>query len=48
LPDFNEQDVLAGDEELLEKTDAELFPDELEEYIPKERKPRLVANNELK
>jgi len=38
LPDFEEKGVLGGSEELLYKTDAELFPDEIEEYTPEERR----------
>ena len=37
-PDFEEVGVLSGSEELLEKTDAELFPDEIDEYTPEERR----------
>ena len=48
MPDFEESGPLAGSEALLEKTDAELFPDELEEYTPEERRPRVVVDNEVK
>ncbi len=37
-PEFDEIGVLSGSADLLEKTDAELFPDELEEYTPEERR----------
>ncbi len=37
-PDFDEIGVLSGSEDLLDKTDAELFPDEIEEYTPEERR----------
>lgn len=47
-PDFDEAGVLAGDEELLKKTDAELFPDELAEYTAEEKKPRVVIDNKSK
>jgi len=29
---------LSGSKDLLEKSDAELFPDEIEEYTPEERR----------
>ena len=37
-PDFEEKGVLGGSEELLGKSDGELFPDELEEQTPEERR----------
>lgn len=40
-PDFDERGPLGGSGELLDKTDAELFPDELEEYTPEERRKLL-------
>ncbi|MFC6631756.1 hypothetical protein [Microbulbifer taiwanensis] len=40
--DFDERGAISGSEESLTSTDAEAFPDELEEYRPEERKPRLV------
>jgi len=36
--DFSEVGVLSGSKDLLEKSDAELFPDEIEEYTPEERR----------
>lgn len=36
--EFENGGVLVGNIENLEKTDAELFPDELEEYTPEERR----------
>lgn len=42
-PDFDEVGILSGRIEDIFKTDAELFPDELEEYMPHER-VRLVAS----
>ncbi len=36
--EFDERGVLSGSADLLDKTDAELFPDELEEYTPEERR----------
>jgi len=44
--DFDERGLASGDEKLLDKTDAELFPDELEEYTEEEKKPRLIVDNE--
>lgn len=43
-PDFDEVGILSGRIEDIFKTDAELFPDELEEYMPHER-VRLVVSN---
>lgn len=40
--DFDEEGILFGDAATTTATDAELFPDEVEEYRPEERKPRLV------
>jgi hypothetical protein len=40
--DFDERGVISGGPETVRKSDAEAFPDELEEYTPEERKPRLV------
>ena len=40
--DFEEAGLLSGGENSLTSTDAEAFPREVEEYKPKERKPRLV------
>ncbi len=37
-PDFSEISIMSGSKELLEKSDAELFPDEIEAYTPKERR----------
>lgn len=43
-PEFEEVGVLSGSEELLDKTDAEQFPDELEEYTPEERRKALKVH----
>jgi len=43
--DFDEDELASGAEELLEKSDAERFPGELEEYTKEERKPKLVKKN---
>ncbi|OZG72195.1 hypothetical protein BTA51_17770 [Hahella sp. CCB-MM4] len=40
--DFDERGVIFGSEESLNSTDAEAFPDEIEEYRPEDRKPRLA------
>lgn len=40
--DFDECGVISGSVKALNSTDAELFPDELEEYTREERKPKLV------
>lgn len=39
--DFDERGVLSGGADVADKSDAELFPDELEEYTPEERR-RLI------
>ena len=36
--DFDERDLVSGDINDLHKNDAELFPDEIEEYTPEERR----------
>lgn len=46
--DLDEKELASGSAELIEKSDAELFPDEIEEYTKKERAPRVVANNKPK
>lgn len=43
-PDFEEMGVLSGDESLLDKTDAELFPDEIEEQPPEERRKKIKVH----
>ena len=46
-PDFEEKGVLGGSEDLLKKSDAELFPDEQEEHTPEERREKFkVHKNE--
>ncbi len=40
--DFDESEGIAGSMDMLDKTDAELFPDDLQDYMPHERKPRLI------
>lgn len=45
---FDERDLASGNLDLLEKSDAELFPDETEEYTEEERKPKVVVNNKPK
>tara|TARA_B100000446_G_C10443541_1_gene302596 strand:- start:428 stop:688 length:261 start_codon:yes stop_codon:yes gene_type:complete len=42
--DFDEAGVLSGSADSLEKTDAELFPDEIEEYTPEERRKRFKVH----
>jgi len=46
--DFDENELASGSVDLLEKTDAELFPDEIDEYTDEERKPRVIVNNDPK
>ena len=47
-PDFDEAGVLSGSEDLLDKTDAELFPDEIEEYTPEERRKAFKVHTQNK
>ena len=46
--DFEESGAIFGNIEDLDKTDAERFPNELEEHTPKERRKsfRLLSNNQ--
>ena len=46
--DFDEVGVLSGSEDLLDKTDAELFPDEIEEYTPEERRKAFKVHTQNK
>ncbi|VAW87629.1 hypothetical protein MNBD_GAMMA18-55 [hydrothermal vent metagenome] len=45
---FDENELASGNTDLLEKTDAELFPDEVDEYTKEERKPRIIVDNSSK
>ncbi|MGL6159725.1 hypothetical protein [Microbulbifer sp.] len=45
---FDEKDLASGSKDLLEKSDAELFPDEIEEYTEKEKRPKVIADNKPK
>lgn len=42
--DFETGGVVCGDADSLDKSDAELFPDELEEYTPEERRERFKVH----
>ena len=47
--EFDERGVIFGDIKDLDKSDAELFPDELEEYTPEERRETFrVHDNDKK
>ncbi len=46
--DFDERGAIFGDIENLDKSDAELFPDEIEEYTPEERRKKLKVHRETK
>lgn len=47
--EFEEGGAIFGDIENLDKTDAELFPDELEEHTPEERREKFkVHSNDKK
>lgn len=43
--DFDETELASGSSDLLEKSDAELFPDEIEEYTPEERRKKIADGN---
>lgn len=43
--DFDETELASGSSDLLEKSDAELFPDETEEYTPEERRKKIIDDN---
>ena len=43
--EFDESAGIAGGTDILDKSDAELFPDDPEDYTPEERKPKLVVSN---
>ena len=43
--DFDETGLASGSPDLLEKTDAELFPDEIGEYTPEERREKIMKDN---
>ncbi|ABC30543.1 hypothetical protein HCH_03812 [Hahella chejuensis KCTC 2396] len=47
-PMENEPQVLCGSPDLFFKTDAELFPSDLSEYRPEEKKLRLVKTDKRK
>jgi len=42
---FDEDKLASGSKDLLDKSDAERFPEELEEYTLEERRPRIVKKN---
>lgn len=44
--DFDEDKLASGSKDLLDKSDAERFPDELEEYTLEERRPRIVKKKD--
>ena len=46
--DFDETQLASGSSDLLKKSDAELFPDEIEEYTPEERRQKIIGDNKLK
>lgn len=46
--DFEEGGAIFGDIDDLDKTDAELFPDELEEYTPEERRKNFKIHTQDK
>jgi len=43
--DFDERGLVSGSFESCLKTDAELFPDEIEEYTPEERREKIIRDN---
>ncbi|MGI9281658.1 MAG: hypothetical protein ACR2PX_18790 [Endozoicomonas sp.] len=44
--DFEESGAIFGNIENLDKTDAELFPDELEEHTPEERRRKFKVHSD--
>lgn len=46
--DYDETGVLSGSEDLLDKSDADLFPDEDEEYTPEDRRKRFKVHKQDK
>ena len=42
--DFEERGAIFGDIKNLDKSDAELFPDEIEEHTPEERRKKLKVH----
>ena len=46
--DFEDGGAYFGDIENLDKTDAELFPDEIEEYTPEERRKGFTVHTQGK
>lgn len=40
--EFDERGIISGGDRSIHSTDAEAFPDELEEYTPNEKKPVLA------
>lgn len=46
--DFEEGGPIFGDKKNLDKSDAELFPEEIEEYTPEERRKKLKVHTSQK
>ena len=46
--EVDEKELASGSAELIEKSDAKLFPDEVEEYTEKESSPRAIVDNKPK
>ncbi len=44
--DFEESGTIFGDIDNLDKSDAELFPDEIEEYTPEERRKNFKVHTQ--
>ena len=44
--DFDETELASGSPDLLDKTDAELFPEEIEEHTPEERRQKIISDNQ--
>ena len=43
--DFDETELASGSTDLIQQSDAELFPDEIEEYTPQERRQKMIKEN---
>ncbi len=46
--DFDEVGVLSGSDDLLDKTNAELFPDEIKEHTPEDRRKAFKVHKQDK
>ena len=45
ISDFDERGLASGSEDSLTKTDADLFPSDIEDYSPEERRQKMIKDN---